>query len=214
MPMASVVHDAPLVAADECDGGTERLLHELEERARAEAAAVLGDAERQASEIRAAAASRGAERHAAAIRACDDEVSIGHAEALADARLAARRRLLEAQHAAVARVLEEVRRVAAAEANDWSVPDEILDARVAEVLSYLGGDPAELHCPPALVERISALARTDAVSVRGDPAIEVGVRASTLDGRVTVDDTLDAWLLHDRAALAIEICRIIGGADD
>lgn len=196
------------------DASTERLLRELEARARAEADAVLSAAGQEVERIRGAAAAECASAREAAIASCERSSAGTHAARLAAARLEARRAVLAAQHAAVARVLEQVRQVASGMGGGSRAPDDVVAARVADVLSYLGGESSEIWCAPAIAPRVAALVRGGPVDVHVDTAILAGVRAATRDGRVTVDDTLDAWLAHEQQLLAIEICRELGRSDD
>lgn len=168
------------------DGHLERLLVELDERARTEIAQVEADAAARATAIRDEACRRAAVREAGALSALDAEFAHRRGSELAEARRRARGTLLTAQHALVGRVLDRARSLAITRlATPESKRD--LDRRAALLGSYaMGAD--------ATIERL-----------------ESGLRLTADSGHLSVDDTVDAWLESDRAAIAIELCRAVEG---
>ena len=169
------------------DTHLERLLVELGARAQAEIAQVEADAVARAHTIRAASTARGEARKAEAIAALDVEFAQRRNSAIADARRRARRVVLCAQHGMVDRVLARIRRLAV--------------ERLAEPASECG------------VARRSALLRSYAVTSNAViERLEDGIRLQADGGHLSIDDTVDAWLAADRAAIAIDACRSVEDA--
>ena len=166
------------------DAHLERLLAELGDRAQSEIAQVRADATARAESIRAAGMAGAAARRAAALAAVDADFARRRVGALAEARRRARGAVLCAQHTLVDRVLARVRILAA--------------ARLAEPTSACG------------VARRSVLLRSYVV---GSDAVidrsESGIRLTADGGHLTIDDTIDAWLEADRAAIAIDVCHAV-----
>ena len=166
------------------DGHLERLLAELGERAHAEIAQVEADAAARADAIRARCASAIEARRAEALAAVEADMARRRTTTVAEARRRGRGAVLRAQHALVDRVLEKIRACAA--------------ERLAEPASACG------------IERRSTILR--AYAVGADSAIERGIdglRMTADHGHLSIDDTVDAWLDADRAAIAIDVCRAV-----
>ena len=166
------------------DAHLERLLAELGERAQSEIAQVRTEAAARAGSIRAGCASRAEARRTEALAALDAEFSRRRMTVLAEARRRARGTVLRAQYALVDRVFREIRALAT--------------ERLAQPSSDCG------------IQRRSALLRSyaatsDAVIERTDS----GVRLTADGGHLSIDDTVDAWLDADRAAIAIDVCRAV-----
>lgn len=192
----------------------DRLLQELEAQVAAEAAGLLTAAQHEATRIRAEGVERVAAFRAAALGECEEATATGHATALAASRLDGRRLVLEAQHAAVDRVLSEVPRQASEIARATALRDADIQARVAVVLAYLGDEAAELRCAPALYDRIVGMLPDESkLRVCPDQKIAAGIRGYGTDGRIVVDDSLEGWLATERQRLAIEILRSLGASD-
>jgi vacuolar-type H+-ATPase subunit E/Vma4 len=165
------------------DAHLDRLLEELGARATAELNAVRDAAVANAADVLAAAAANVDARGAAALAACDAECERHRANALATTRREARAALLHAQHALVDRVIGRAKAI-------------IVQRLAAESSSEL------------LTKRSAALAAFafgHANVVRGAE----GLRLEADDGRLTIDDTVDAWLARRRARIAIDVCRAV-----
>lgn len=164
------------------DAHLERLLAELGERAQAEITQVAADAAARAQSVREGCQVRLESRRSSALAALDSEFARRRTSALAEARRRARGAVLREQHALVDRVLGRIRRLAVERLADPASACGV--ARRAEVLrSYaVGADPA--------TERV-----------------ESGMRLTADGGHLLIDDTVDAWLDADRAAIAIDVCR-------
>ena len=192
----------------ESPDGVAELISRLEQRARAEIAALRTQtADRVAEGEREAADARNA-RRAGALRECDASVEADAACAIAAAATDARRDLLDAQHALVDAVLT---RAAARLPSLLSVErlgDEQLVRRFRGLTTYLDGAPAEVRCRRELAERVRALLGPEwpASHVIADDET-TGLRVRDGNGRVTIDDALESRLERLRAELTIEICR-------
>lgn len=169
------------------DAHLERLLAELGERARVEIAQVEADAVVRADAVRARCASAVDARRDGALAALEADLERRRMSALAEARRRGRGAVLRAQHALVDRVLERVRRRAA---DRLARPESEcgVQRRSARLRSYaIGAD--------ASVERVAS-----------------GLRLTADGGHLSIDDTVDAWLDADRAAIAIDVCRAVESA--
>jgi vacuolar-type H+-ATPase subunit E/Vma4 len=159
----------------------ERLLAELGERAGAEIAQVRADAESEASELLLAANRRIAAHRQDALTTCEADYARRRASAAGDARTAARGDLLRAQHALVDLVIGRARTMLA-ERLERERHSSSVDARVAELQSFV---------PNGVVTRRD------------------GLQLVANDGKILIDDTIDAWLEGERARIAIEVCRVV-----
>lgn len=166
------------------DAHLERLLAELGGRAQAEMAQVGADAAARAESMRADCVAGAAVRRAEAFAALDAEFALRRLSALAEARRRARGLVLCAQHAFVDRVLDRIRVLAI--------------GRLADPANEYG------------IARRSAILRSYAVSA--DARIErseSGIRLTADAGHLAIDDSIDAWLEADRAAIAIDVCHAV-----
>lgn len=161
----------------------QRLLDELEARARAEIEQVDADAHARADALRAAVAADGATKQANAFAACDAEFAKRRGAAIADARRDARLALLHAQHELVDRVLDRVQADLSARLAEAGVAQ--FGARFDELRTFAASGNVE----------IAADARAGGFTLVAD------------DGHLVIDDTVEAWLAANRAQLAIDICR-------
>jgi len=162
----------------------EQLLAELGERASAELAQVQTDGERLSVQVLADADARVMQRRNEALAACESEYARRRAGAAADARHAARGNLLRAQHALVATVIARARAIVAERlGREGETP--AIAARVSELSSYAAGGTV----------------------TRGD-----GLSLVANEGRIVIDDSIDAWLDGERAQIAIDVCRAVEAA--
>ena len=181
--------------------GLEHLLEALERDANAQIEQLLAQARAEADRLTAA----GSE---ALQRRRDDAHSVGErsryqevAHAVTLARRGARRSVLEAR----ARLLERVfvaARSALPDAAAGAAYRAALPAALAGALAAIGNEPAVIRCTQALAADVDRLRPVDRVSVVVDPASGSGFRLTTVDGKVEVDDTLEARLERLRPILA------------
>lgn len=187
------------------DAQVERLLADLEARSRQEIEQVLADARASAARTAANTERRKSERRADALRFVEADTATCRVQALAESRRAALGDLLRSQYAAVDRIIGVAReRVSERLASDVELPG--LAPRMAALLEYVGDVPARIRCRDALADRVSAaLPPTSRVIV--DPSAEAppGFVITDEDDRLTIDDTVDAWLARERPQIAIEV---------
>ena len=166
------------------DAHLERLLTELGARAGAEIAQVEADARARADAIRARCAAAVDARRAVAIATVDADLARRRTSALAEARRRGRGAVLRAQHALVDLVVERIRQQAA---RQFAQPESErgFSRRCAILRSYAVSADAS-------VERVAS-----------------GLRLTADDGHLSIDDTVDAWLDADRAAIAIDVCHAV-----
>ncbi len=189
------------------------LLAELERDAAARVAAVLADARQRAAELVEAGRRSSADRRASALGQREAALRNAMAERLSRARRDARLRGLRARDRFLAGVREAAReRLAAAQTGE--AHGAALAGRLDEALAFTGADAVEIQAAPPLVPAMRRLARERGGQVRVTEAgIESGFRVRTLDGRVTIDETLQTRLDRDWPALAIElVARRTGGS--
>ncbi len=174
--------------ARDAEGEAERLLAE----ARAEAARIRADAQDRAQRVRAdSLGGLEADRRAAM------------AVELAETRRAARRGVLEARAAVVARVFAEAGSRLPALLDDPCYR-AALPNHLAEALSCVGGEESVVRCPPALAGTVGAsVAGRPGVSVRAVADAPAGVTVETADGAIVVDNTLAGRLERGRRALEL-----------
>lgn len=187
------------------DEQVERLLADLEVRSRQEIEQVLSDARASAARTAANTDGRKAERRADAVRFLEADAAARRVQALADARRTALGALLQSQYAAVDRIIGVARELVSERlASDVALPG--LLPRMAALLEYLGDVPARVRCRDALAARVSAaLPPTNRVIVDPSADAPAGFVITDENGRLTIDDTVDAWLARERPRIAIEV---------
>lgn len=129
---------------------------------------------------------------------------------LYDRRRALRGQELEAREALVERVLARARALFD-EATGTEAYRGALRERCTEALSYLEGVPCLVRCRPADVPVIASLGGRDEVTVEGDERVGPGLVVESLDGSVTIDQTLDARLTRMAGHLAMELLAEVDG---
>jgi len=186
----------------------DELLAALTRDAQAEADRVLTTARAEAASIAAASETEVDRRRANVLDTRMAELEQDVERALSEARLAARREVLEARERLLDRVFAAVKEGLAG-ALDHPRFREGLPQRLAEGLSAFG--PAEtvvVAAPPRLAATVKRLLDGRA-SLEKDPAI-LGVCLRSADGAVRVDATLDARLDTRRRELARAALRQLG----
>jgi hypothetical protein len=187
------------------DSHFQRLLDELGARARAEIDQVSAAARTRADTVAAESAARIERRRAAVISECDEDAQRARNGAMAAARYEGRGALLASQHAFVDRVLDAARQ-ATNQRLALCVNAERLVNRADELLSFAGNGSAELRCRTPIAEHIVAGLGADSARVVADDCAPWGLTLTADDGRLCIDDTVDAWLAAERAAIAIDVC--------
>jgi len=189
------------------------LLRHLEQEAEESAARIVAEAEREAGEIAERSAGDRDRRRRAALARLDADLASESRRALARVEREARRLVLIARAGVVDRILE--RAAARLEHLSFDRYRERLPALVAETLVYLEDSPSTILCPQeALRETAELLAGVAGVAITVAADAAAGVIGRSVDGKVTVDDTLVARLHRDRAELAIALTVELDGSPD
>jgi len=190
------------------DAHFQRLFNELGARARAEIDQVSAAACARADAVLAESAARITHRRASAIAAADGDAQHSRNDMLAAIRHDGRRALLEAQHALVERVIGAAREATNRRLSLCLSTDRLVN-RAGELLSYTGNNPAELRCRRSIAEQIASRLDVRGANVVADDNAPWGLTLIGDEGRFTIEDTVDAWLNAERAAIAITVCRRI-----
>jgi vacuolar-type H+-ATPase subunit E/Vma4 len=188
----------------------DHLLAALERDATAQAEALRAEARATAAAMTREADERVALRRRDALATRETAVRQSTESALADARHASRRRMLDARQ----RLLDQVFAAAHAllpEAVNGASYRAAVPRHIAEALEAVGDEPAVIRCPEALVPVVQPIVASQArVTVRGDPGVPPGMVVTTTDGVIEVDQTLDGRLERLRARLALELMARLG----
>lgn len=185
----------------------DQLIAALGEDADAQAQSEVERARSEAARIAADARDEIVRRRAEALGRLEADLREETERELVDARRRSRRLVLGARQQLLDRVF------AAAEARlphllDQPAYTAALPGELASALSYLGTDPATIHCSASMVGPIRALiAGWEGITVQPDDAVGSGFTAVSGDGYVTVDVTLDARLERLRPQLSLEVLR-------
>ncbi|HYL56630.1 MAG TPA: V-type ATP synthase subunit E [Gemmatimonadales bacterium] len=188
----------------------DHLLAALERDATAQAEALRTEARATVAAVTREADERVAQRRRDALVSREAAVRQSTESALADARHASRRRMLDARQ----RLLDHVfaaAHVLFAEAVNGAAYRAVLPHHIAEALEAAGDEPALIRCPEALVPVVQPIVASQArVTVRGDPGVPPGLVVTTTDGAIEVDQTLDGRLERLRARLALAVMARLG----
>ncbi len=185
------------------DTHLDRLLAELGDRAQAELEQVRRDADAQAQAMSHAAEARAQIRTATALAECEAETMRRQANAIADARRAARGALLQAQHALVDRVCARARRRLAPRFADAANGDT-MHRRLAELVTFAATTDVEARVPSG-----TAIDSTPQWRKTESPNAPPGFTLIGDGGHVIIEDTVDAWLNANRPQIAIDVCRAV-----
>jgi vacuolar-type H+-ATPase subunit E/Vma4 len=181
--------------------GLEQLLDALERDAGAEIERVLAAGRAEADRIATAAAADRDRRRRAAAQDRERQQRELSEHGLGDTRRAARRTVLEAQHALLQRVFQAVRArlpaAAASPAFGQTLPD-----RLKAALAALGDEAAVIHCTDPLASSLKSCLPGKRATIVADLTCGSGFTVATGDGAVLVDETLEARLERQRSALA------------
>ncbi|MGE0552166.1 MAG: V-type ATP synthase subunit E family protein [Gemmatimonadales bacterium] len=189
------------------------LLRHLEREAEERAAGILAEAEREARDAADRAALDRERRRRAALARLDAELASEIRRGLARVEREARRRALVARSGVVDRIIE----LAAMRLEELPVARyrERLASLVAETLAYLEHTPTRLLCREDARQAVVALVdRTAGATIDPAPGAAAGLIGCSMDGRVTVDNTLVARLRRDKAELAIALTAKLDRSPD
>ncbi|MDH5804446.1 MAG: V-type ATP synthase subunit E [Gemmatimonadota bacterium] len=176
----------------------------LEQRAQEEREEIIGQAQRQADELKEASAAQVVEDQETALGDIENMARRAAAEAVGKAKAGARRQvmmnrqeILEKVYAdAEARLLEHVLR---------SEPKQDLVRDFEEAISCLPDRDARLRCIPEFADLLQDAAEAMGVDIEVDEKAPVGVVVSAKDGSVVVDNSLSTRMKRRKADLAVAI---------
>ena len=187
----------------------------LDKEASAEIAAIGSEAQERASELKAAAQAeadaeaRGKERAAKALH----EAALVRAKSAAQLEASSIR--LNAQHGAVQSVFDAARKEldSLVTRPDWA---DRLGKLLEEAIAGSGlpaSSVKKIIVNPADVEAATAAAEKQglSISVEGAQGVSHGVRITTGDSNVTIENTLTERLRSAREDLAAEVARLLSG---
>jgi vacuolar-type H+-ATPase subunit E/Vma4 len=184
--------------------GIEELKDVVAARGRDRVAALRRDAEAEAARLREEAESEIGRETA---RRLDEEKATLEREAgvrIAEARGAARRRVLMARQDLLERIFAAARRSAEGEPID-EASFEMWTSRIRRALAQLPAGPATLVCSARLEKAGEEAFERAGLKVEVDPSLSQGFRALGAEGRLMIDATVSALLDRDRSRLSIEV---------
>jgi vacuolar-type H+-ATPase subunit E/Vma4 len=182
----------------------DHLIDALGRQAGAETEALLAAARADSERIRADAAERMTRARGDAVEAVRAELRARLEADVGEARRGARGGVLEARQ----RLLDRVFAAAGA-----LLPSAIATERyraalpqhLAQALAAVAGESVIIRCPEELAETVRALTAGQAqMSVVADPGAGPGIRVTTQDGAIDVDNTLAGRLERERPRLALD----------
>jgi vacuolar-type H+-ATPase subunit E/Vma4 len=189
------------------------LIQLLEQEARVEKDKVLSEARARAEAILAAARQEAEEIVAAARRRSEAERAQSRTRAASAASLRAAALLLEAKDQAIQGVFQRAESELARVSADPARRQAMLRPLLAEAVQGLETDGATVEVPagdgPAAREACRTLGLT--AEVQETPDVSGGVRVTTRDRRVAVENTIGSRLRRTRAALVSRIAEILWG---
>lgn len=162
----------------------DRLLAELDERARADIAAVAAETASRIGTMRADQSARLEAERRSALAACERQAACDQASAVAAMKRERRSALLMAQHGLVERVLARV------------------TVQLAGCFEHTAGHAGITRRADMLREFACSSDVSIVVSSNGISLVADG-------GHLRIHDTVDAWLAAERPRLSIEICRMM-----
>ncbi|HKV43874.1 MAG TPA: V-type ATP synthase subunit E [bacterium] len=190
------------------------LIQLLEQEARAEKDKVLEEARRRAAEILAAARKDAEEVLSSSRKGLEDERVQARTRAASAGSLRAGALLLEAKDQAIqevfARAAEELERAS----RDPARRRAILQRLLAEAVQGIETPGATLEVPPGDADAAREACRTLhlSVEVRESPDVRGGVRLTTKDRRIAVENTVASRLNRTRSILISRVAETLWGS--
>jgi len=190
----------------------DRLVADLEESAAREMAAHYAAAQARADAIRAESDAAAAARRRRFFAEHQPGMQGQVRRQIARVRHENAEAVLRAREALLERVFAKATELLAAE---WALDAYArgLATHLERVLAYLDDRTATIRCQPAIADAVRSLLQVRpglTVEVEADPTAAPGLVLQTADGRLVIDDTLDARLTRLRPSLA---SRLIGRLD-
>lgn len=183
----------------------EHLVEVLRREAEAETSAILAEARAAADTIHRESQAELGGRRAAVLATAEADRRTAVELALATARRAARREVLEARQRLLDRVFNAARSRFAQQLRGADYLSA-LPAQVSEALECLGDRRGSFRFHPSLGSEIKALLkqRTDIQAI-ADPEVGSGFRLTSQDGAMEIDGTLEDRLTRLAARAAVDV---------
>ena len=189
------------------------LMQLLEQEARVEKDRALEEARRQADEIRTAARREAEEALAGTRLRLEAEQRQAATRAGSAASLRAAALLLEAKDQAIQQVFERAVAQIARVDEDPARHRALLHHLLEEAAHGIDTRGATLEVPPGDAEAAADAARTLnlAVEIRENPEVRGGLRLTTEDRRIVVENTVESRLNRTRSTLVSRIADVLWG---
>jgi V/A-type H+-transporting ATPase subunit E len=189
------------------------LIQLLEQEARVEKDKVLTEARARAEEILAAARREADEIVTSARRRSESERAQSRTRAASSASLRAAALLLEAKDKAIQEVFERAQAELARASGDPARRQAMLRHLLAEAMQGLETEGATVEVPEGdgAAARAACRELAPTAEVRETPDVSGGVRVTTRDRRVTVENTIGSRLQRTRAALVSRVAETLWG---
>ena len=190
------------------------LIQLLEQEARVEKDKVLADARTRAEEIVAAARKDAEEILASTRRRLESERTQARTRAASAASLRAAALMLEAKDQAIQQVFERATAELKRASEDPARRRAMLQHFLSEAVQGIVTQGATLEVPPGDGEAAKDVVRTLHLSleIRESPDVSGGVRLTTADRRIAVENTIASRLGRTRSALVSRVAEILWGA--
>jgi vacuolar-type H+-ATPase subunit E/Vma4 len=187
------------------------LIQLLEQEARVEKDKVLGDARKRAEEILAGARKDGEEIVTSTRRRLESDRTQARTRAASAASLRAAALLLEAKDKALQQVFDRATVELKRASEDPARRRTMLRHLLGEAVQGIATQGAALEVPPGDAEAAKEACRALHLSleVRESPDVSGGVRLTTEDRRIVVENTVASRLSRTRSALISRVAEIL-----
>jgi V/A-type H+/Na+-transporting ATPase subunit E len=185
----------------------------LEQEAQAEQDKVLADARARAEEIRAAARREAQEIVAAGQRQVEDDRTQALARATSTASLKAAALVLVAKDEAIHAVFDQAETALRGAAADASRRRAMLHSFLREAQGDIAGGRVVVEASPDDVQAVGEACQALGLDaeVRENAEVTDGIRLSSLDGRVVVENTISGRLTRARREMVTRVAEVLWG---
>ncbi len=189
------------------------LIQLLEQEARVEKDKVLDDARRRAEELLAGARRDAEETLTSTRRRLENERTQARTRAASAASLRAAALILEAKDKAIQQVFERATAELRRASEDPARRRAILRRLLEEAAQGIVTQGAMLEVPPGDAEAAKDVCRALRLSleIRETPDLSGGVRLTTEDRRIAVENTIASRLARTRSILVSRVAEILWG---
>ncbi|HET9001181.1 MAG TPA: V-type ATP synthase subunit E [bacterium] len=190
------------------------LIQLLEQEARVEKDKVLGDARKGAEEILATARKDAEEIVTSTRRRLESERTQARTRAASAASLRAAALMLDAKDKAIQQVFERATAELKRTSEDPARRRAMLRHFLSEAVQGIATQGATLEVAPGDTEAATEVCRALQLplEIRANPDVSGGVRLTTEDHRIAVENTIVSRLGRTRAALVSRVAEILWGA--